>query len=109
MAELTDELIDQIFEGCRSNIADLTQSLGTNFSGEFQLQPGEEVKGSAEILAKVSEQPGIVVTLKYDGFGILCMIPEDLPIPDWYRSPNDSQASQLQTLPMEWSVGMVPM
>tara|TARA_R110002072_G_scaffold302615_1_gene486760 strand:+ start:8212 stop:9087 length:876 start_codon:yes stop_codon:yes gene_type:complete len=109
MAELTDELIDQIFEGCRSNIANLTQSLSTNLSGEFQLQPIEEVKGSAEILAKVSEQPGIVVTLKYDGFGILCLIPEDLPIPDWYRSPNDSQAAQLQTLPTEWSVGMVPM
>jgi len=109
MAELTDELIDQIFEGCRSNIADLTQSLSTNLSGEFELTPGEEVKGSEEILGKVSEQPGIVVTLTYDGFGILCLIPEDLPIPDWYRSPNDSQASQLQTLPMEWSVGMVPM
>ena len=108
MAKLTDELIDQIFEGCRSNIADLTQSLSTNLSGEFELTPGEEVKGSAEILGKVSEQPGIVVTLKYDGFGILCLIPEDLPMPDWYRSPNDSQASQLQTLPREWSVGMVP-
>ena len=46
MAELTDELIDQVFEGCRSNIADLTQSLGTNLSGEFELTPGEEVKGS---------------------------------------------------------------
>jgi flagellar motor switch protein FliN/FliY len=109
MAELTDELIDQVFEGCRSNIADLTQSLGTNLSGEFELTPGEEVKGAEEIIGKVSEQPGIVVTLTYDGFGILCLIPEDLPIPDWYRSPNDSQASQLQTLPMEWSVGMVPM
>ncbi len=41
MAELTDELIDQIFEGCRSNIGDLTQSLSTNLSGEFQLEPGE--------------------------------------------------------------------
>ena len=109
MAELTDELIDQVFEGCRSNIADLTQSLSTNLSGEFELTPGEEVKGAEEIIGKVSEQPGIVVTLTYDGFGILCLIPEDLPIPDWYRSPNDSQASQLQTLPMEWSVGMVPM
>jgi flagellar motor switch protein FliN/FliY len=109
MAELTDELIDQVFEGCRSNIADLTQSLGTNLSGEFQLEPGEEVKGSEEILGKVSEQPGIVVTLTYDGFGILCLIPADLPLPDWYLAPNDSQASQLQTLPMEWSVGMVPM
>ena len=109
MAELTDELIDQIFEGCRSNIGDLTQSLGTNLSGEFQLEPGEETKGSEAIVAKVSEKPGIVVTLKYDGFGILCLIPEDLPIPDWYKSPNDSQAAQLQTLPMEWSVGMVPM
>jgi len=109
MAELTDELIDQVFEGCRSNIADLTQSLSTNLSGEFELTPGEEVKGAEEIVGKVSEQPGIVVTLTYDGFGILCLIPEDLPIPDWYKTPNDSQASQLQTLPMEWSVGMVPM
>lgn len=108
MAELTDELIDQIIEGCRSNIADLTQSLSTNLSGEFQLEPGEETKGSAEILGKVSEQPGIVVTLTYSGFGILCLIPADLPLPDWYLAPNDSQASQLQTLPMEWSVGMVP-
>lgn len=109
MAELTDELIDQVFEGCRSNIGDLTQSLGTNLSGEFQLEPGEETKGSEEIVGKVSEQPGIVVTLTYDGFGILCLIPADLPLPDWYLTPNDSQASQLQTLPMEWSVGMVPM
>ncbi|NQV27187.1 MAG: FliM/FliN family flagellar motor switch protein [Rhodopirellula sp.] len=109
MAELTNELIDQIFEACRSNIADLTQSLGTNLSGEFQLAAGEEINGPDNILGRVSEQPGIVVTLKYDGFGILCLIPEDLPIPGWYRSPNDSQASQLQTLPMEWSVGMVPM
>ena len=109
MAELTDELIDQIFEGCRSNIGDLAQSLGANLSGEFQLEPGEEFKGPDEIISKVSEQPGIVVTLKYDGFGILCLIPEDLPIPDWYKSPNDSQSAQLQTLPMEWSVGMVPM
>ena len=109
MAELTDELIDQIFEGCRSNLGDLTQSLGANLSGEFQLEPGEEFKGPDEIISKVSEQPGIVVTLKYDGFGILCLIPEDLPIPDWYKSPNDSQSAQLQTLPMEWSVGMVPM
>ena len=108
MAELTDELIDQIFDGCRSNIADLTQSLSTNLSGEFQLEPGEELKGSAEILGKVLEQPGIVVTLKFDGFGILCLIPQDLPIPDWYRSPNESQAAQLQTLPMEWSAGIVP-
>lgn len=109
MAELTDELIDQIFEGCRSNIGDLTQSLGANLSGKFQLEPGEESKGSDEIISKVSEQPGIVVTLKYEGFGILCLIPEDLPIPDWYKSPNDTQSAQLQTLPMEWSVGMVPM
>lgn len=108
MAELTDELIDQIFEGCRSNLADLTQSLSTNLSGEFQLTPGDETKGSEEILGKISEQPGIVVTLKYDGFGILCLIPADLPMPDWYKSPDGSQASQLQTLPMEWSAGMVP-
>ena len=109
MAELTEELIEQIFEGCRSNIADLAQSLGANLSMEVQLEPGEEANGSEDILSKVSDQPGIVVTLQFDGFGILCLIPESLPIPDWYRSPNDSQNSQLQTLPMEWSAGMVPM
>jgi hypothetical protein len=64
MAELTDELIDQFFEGCRSNLGDLTQSLGANLSSEFQLEPGEEFKGPDEIISKVSEQPGIVVTLK---------------------------------------------
>ena len=64
MAELTDELIDQIFEGCRSNLGDLTQSLGANLSSEFQLEPSEEFKGPDEIISKVSEQPGIVVTLK---------------------------------------------
>lgn len=108
MAELTDELIDQIFEDCRSNIADLARSLGTNLNMEVQLEPGEETKGSEDILSKVSEQPGIVVTLQLDGFGILCLIPESLPIPVWYRCPNDSQKSQLQTLPMEWSGGMLP-
>lgn len=108
MTELTDELIDQIFEGCRSKIGDLTQSLSTNLSSDYQLEPGEESKGTDEIVGKVTEQPGIVVTLQYNGFGILCLIPVDLPLPDWYLTPNDSQASQLQTLPMEWAVGMVP-
>ncbi len=108
MAELTDEQIDQIFEGCRSNIDDLAKSLGTSLSGEFQLEPSDEVKGSDEILGRISEQPGIVVTLKYDGFGILCLIPEDLPIPDWYGQPNDAQTSQLQTLPREWSASIIP-
>lgn len=108
MAELTEELIDKIFEGCRSNIADLAQSLGTNLSTEVQLEPGEEAKGSEDILRRVSDQRGIVVTLQFEGFGILCLIPENLPIPDWYRSPDDSQRSQLQILSTEWSAGLLP-
>jgi flagellar motor switch protein FliN len=108
MANLTDQQIDQIFETCRSKVESLAQSLSTNLGTEVKLEPGEEGQGAFEILNKVSEKPGIAITLQFDGFGVLCLIPDSLPLPDWYQSPDEAQESQLQALSTEWSVALLP-
>ncbi|MDA1161798.1 MAG: FliM/FliN family flagellar motor switch protein [Planctomycetota bacterium] len=108
MANLTDQQIDQIFEACRSKVQSLAQSLSTNLGTEVQLEPGEEGQGTFEILNQVSEKPGIAITLQFDGFGVVCLIPDSLPLPDWYRSPDEAQKSQLQALSAEWSSALLP-
>lgn len=108
MSSLTAEQIDQILEACRSNVESMAQSLNANFGTKYDLSIGTESNGAEKILEKATDEPGVVVTLEFDDFGIVCLIPESLPIPGWYLAPDESQASRLQTLSMEWSVAMLP-
>lgn len=108
MAELTNEQIDQIFEACRNNVASLAGSITAGLGTECELTPGEDTQGAFEILNRVPEGPGIAVTLQGDGYGILCLIPESLPIPEWHHSPDEAQAALLETLAASWKENLLP-
>lgn len=107
MAELTNEQIDQIFEACRNNVAELAGAISTSLGIDCQLTPGEDAQGTTGILNRVPEGPGIAVTLQLDGYGILCLIPENLPIPEWHHSPDEAQAAQLENLSTNWKVNLL--
>ena len=109
MSVFTAEISDQIVETCRENAAAIVESLNMNFGTSVEASIGERLTGASAAEEQVGEQAGIAVTFKFGDVGAACLIPESLPIPDWYKAPSEGQANQLQTLGMEWSAGFFPL
>lgn len=108
MAELTNEQIDEVFDNCRRSVEDLARSISSSLSIDCRLTFGDEARGADEVLNRAPDGPGIALTLKLDGYGILCLIPESLPIPAWHHSPDDNQAARLEALVSEWKECLLP-
>jgi len=51
---------------------------------------------------------GLVIVLTGEPEAFLLVLPETLPLPDWYRQPNDTEQSRLQTLAQEVAFLCVP-
>jgi len=101
----TTHLAEQVLDCCRDNLSSLVQA----FNSSFDLQAEMSVGPLSELdLEKIPGEPGLAVMLQFNGQGLVCLIPECAAFRDWYRSPNASQESRLQTLGMEWSAVMVP-
>ena len=78
------------------------------------MEPGKPDRATADRTSAgnghpLGDEAGIAVTFKFGDQGAVCLIPESLPIPDWYKAPSEGQANQLQTLGMEWSAGFFPL
>lgn len=108
MAELTTQASEQIVESCKGNLSAISQSFNSAIGSKYQLEVSS-LRTGATLLDEASNEPGLMVLFEVGGQGIACLIPESLPLPGWYRSPNDSQKSQLQTLAMEWATAMLPL
>ncbi|GAB4139503.1 MAG: hypothetical protein Tsb009_08490 [Planctomycetaceae bacterium] len=108
MSEFTKETADFVVKACVDNLAAITESLQMNFGGEVQLQAGESKDWNQDLLSEEFSGPGVMVVIEVGGRGIACLIPESLPLPDWYRTPSDSESARLQTVAMEWGLGMLP-
>lgn len=99
---------EQIVATCQENVQAITQSLNASLGSKYQLSLGSPTGGGTSLLENAYDEPGVMVLFQVGEWAIACLIPERLPLPNWYRTPDESQASRLQTLAMEWSVGMVP-
>lgn len=109
MSVFTAEISQQIVETCTGNAAAIAEPLNSNFETGVEASVGELLSGAAAASERLGDAAGIAVTFKFGDEGAVCLIPESLPIPDWYRSPSEGQANQIQTLGMEWSMGLFPM
>ena len=109
MSVFTAEISQQIVETCTGNVAAIAEPLNSNFEAGVEASVGELLSGAAAAIERLGDAAGIAVTFKFGDEGAVCLIPESLPIPDWYRSPSEGQANQIQTLGMEWSMGLFPM
>ena len=109
MSVFTAEISQQIVETCTGNVAAIAEPLNSNFAAGVEASVGELLSGAGAAVERLGDAAGIAVTFKFGDEGAVCLIPESLPIPDWYRSPSEGQANQIQTLGMEWSMGLFPM
>lgn len=87
-------------------------ALAESFSQCFDIAAGFQV-GDSELLDDVGPSagysgPGLVVIVGFEDSAMAVLLPETLPLPDWYATPNESQKSRLETLAMEWSMNLLP-
>lgn len=99
---------EQIVATCQENAQAITQSLNASLGSKYQLSLGSPMAGGTSLVENAYDEPGVMVLFQVGEWAIACLIAERLPLPNWYRTPDESQESRLQTLAMEWSVGMVP-
>ncbi len=108
MAEIQEEQISQIVEACQGQAEVISGCLNSCLESDFQLDIGEQAALSLDSLPPELDAPGMVVVLTIENQHVVCLIPESLPLPEWYKTPDETQSSRLQTIGMEWSMCMLP-
>lgn len=108
MPLFSPELAQQIAAACRSNVSSVVQAYQANLGAKVTFEPGQLTTGCDVILSAASSEPGLFVIFEFSEQALAVLIPASLDVPAWYRHPDESQASRLQTLPMEWSLGLLP-
>lgn len=100
-----DDLPQRVKENRATLAETLSQALGRPI--EFNVEsaiPWSTVTTTSDLW----QTPGLIATMAVGDIAIAIAIPQTFPLPDWYQSPNKSQQSCLETLPMEWSFGLLP-
>jgi flagellar motor switch protein FliN/FliY len=109
MPSFNQDNIETILETCRENRTAIAESLNQCIDSKYRIEIGESLPWSPDSLSPAFDGPGLTVGFTIAGQGVFCLIPESLPLPDWYTNPGDSEDSRLQTLAMEWPMNMLPM
>jgi len=108
MPAFTEETIESILSTCGGNTAALAESLSQCFDRPYRLEAGDSGMWSTDDVPGEFRGPGILALIQVESQAIAVLIPQSLPLPDWYLHPNDSQTSRLETLAMEWSMNLIP-
>lgn len=108
MSDSPDSFVDLVEPTVRENRTALAESLNNALGTKYEVMPQAVVNGKDAMQELIRDEPGIALTFQSGDQGLVCLVPESLPLPKWYREPNDSQDARLQTLPMEWSASIVP-
>lgn len=87
----------------------ITDSFNQCFDFNYRLELGELSEWSPDEVAPELQGPGLVAFFRIGEEAMVGLIPANIPLPDWYSNPDDSQASRLQTLSLEWSTNLIPM
>lgn len=108
MTDFTDDNIESILATCQENVQAIAHCLNGCLQADHRVTLGPLTPLSMDDWGDEFHGPGMVVALQVGQQGLLCLIPQTLPLPDWYTSPDETQESRLQTLGMEWSMAMLP-
>ncbi|HXY33647.1 MAG TPA: FliM/FliN family flagellar motor switch protein [Planctomycetaceae bacterium] len=108
MPQLTAEQIQRTIDACREHLVEIAETFRTTLGCEIRLSAGEpSAVGDAAGLADF-QTPGLAVAMTVGEQGLLAIIPQNLPLPDWYRQPDISQNNRLQTLAHELTLHLLP-
>ncbi|QDV48121.1 FliM/FliN family flagellar motor switch protein [Gimesia fumaroli] len=109
MSGFSQENVEAIFALAGESMPALSDSFNQCFDFKYRLEMGESGVWSPEELDEAFQGPGLVALFRIGEEAMVGLIPANLPLPDWYTSPGDSQSSRLQTLSLEWSMNLIPM
>lgn len=109
MAGFSQENVEAIFALAGESMPALSDSFNQCFDFNYRLELGESGVWSPDELNPVFQGPGLVALFRIGEEAMMGLIPADIPLPDWYSNPGDSQSSRLQTLSLEWSMNLIPM
>lgn len=107
MAQLTAEQVEQIFEACRGNLAAIGEAFGTGLDCKLRLTAGELKPYAVDALGAF-EGPGLTVSFVVGEQGIVFLIPEPLPLPNWCPQPKSEENNRLQSFAHQLSQHVLP-
>lgn len=105
---LTEANVEQIISAITENAAALTESFAQCFDIPWTLTPADSGGWTPDTPPTAFQGRGLIAIFELAGQGLAVLIPDDLPLPEWYATPNESQKSRLETLAMEWSMNLFP-
>lgn len=105
---LTEENVEAILALCQENLAGVAEALGRCFDLSVSLTAGESGFWGAERGQIEMSRPGALALIGIGGQALAVLIPDNLPLPSWYTRPGENEKSRLDTLPMEWSMSLLP-
>lgn len=108
MGQFTPETAESISQICTENAGAIAECLGGCLERQFTVEVGPTGAWQPEALPAEFSGPGLVVLLQVGEEALACLIPDSLPLPEWYIQPNDSERARLDTLSMEWSLNLLP-
>lgn len=109
MPVFNQENVEAIVALAGENMSAITDSFNQCFDFNYRLEVGELSVWSPEEVDPEFQGPGLVAFFRLGEEAMVGLIPANLPLPDWYSNPGDSQAARLQTLSLEWSMNLIPM
>ncbi|WP_339730960.1 FliM/FliN family flagellar motor switch protein [uncultured Gimesia sp.] len=109
MSGFSQENVEAIFALAGESMPALSDSFNQCFDYKYRLELGESGVWSPEELDDAFRGPGLVALFQLGGEAMVGLIPANIPLPEWYITPGDSQTSRLQTLALEWSMNLIPM
>lgn len=86
----------------------LAESLSLCFDSPYRFALGESNRYDQANLPADFAGAGLAALFEIDGEACAILVPESLPLPDWFPSPSESQTARLETLVTEWGLNLFP-
>lgn len=109
MSQLNPEIVTQVVEACKATAEDVASAFQRALDVEVTLSVGEPDTVEPAALSAEVEGPGLVVVLTVGEEAALVLLPESSGIlPAWYRDPDPTGRSKLETLAQELAFTILP-
>ncbi len=108
MTAFTEANVETIISACSGNASALAESLSQCFDRKYRIEVGDSDVWSPKEMAGRYGGPGILALFQVGTQGLAVLVPEGLPLPEWYTHPTDTEKARLETLSMEWSMNLLP-
>lgn len=108
MTAFREANVEAILSACGGNAAALAESLSQCFDRKYRVEVGESDVWSPKAMSGRYGGPGILALFQVETQGLAVLVPEGLPLPEWYTHPTDTEKARLETLSMEWSMNLLP-